>query len=302
MSAQDAIALITGVLGLAMLIKPGINWLSKKKLSVRDTIINVVSVAVAILLISAVAWGPNLIVTIFATKSPTPTSRSPHLGITLSPNPTIIALSPGGQSPSPTVAASIPTATPTPTPYYQANWSQGLDNWSPATDATDWSSNDGMLVANGQENNAWIFAPQQIQFASYTLTVKIRWEKYTNAGGPSFGVVVRYIAGSGGYVCGTGDVNTPYHYFLALGSMRNGHPSINHDLNSSPPPPTPVDQQWHTYRVDVQENNMTLSVDGNVIFSDISDSTYSDSGIGQVGLYASAAIIDAEDFVVSPLE
>lgn len=194
-------------------------------------------------------------------------------------------------------ATPAPSASPTsaPTYYYRADWLQGAGDWSLAP-GWSWSGTDGgMLVANGRENDSWIFPAAHIQNPDYTLQVKIRRLSYTNVGGPSFGVVVRYTNNTGGYVCGVGKAILPEHYFLALGTAHNGSPMIVRDLARQP---MTVDQQWHVYRLDVQGNHMTLSVDGSFIAS-VTDSTYANPG--QVGLYASAAVIDVEDFVVLPL-
>ncbi|MGH2511023.1 MAG: family 16 glycoside hydrolase, partial [Ktedonobacteraceae bacterium] len=183
----------------------------------------------------------------------------------------------------------------TPTYYYQANWSQGPGDWSLASHWS-WSNADGgMLMTDGRENNSWIFPSTQLPSADYTLQVKIRRLSYTNVGGPSFGAIVRYTSSTGGYVGGVGIAIQPEHYFLALGLGHNGQPAIAHDLTRKS---MTVDQQWHSYRIDVQGKHITLSVDGSVVTS-VTDSTYTSAG--QIGLYASAAVIDVEDFVVLPL-
>lgn len=271
---SQAVPLIT-LLGIALLGVAGgiagfvLTYQSGKKVIM--IICMTVEFVVLLILIGAV--------TLAAFANPAATA---HQTLNVRPTPTLT------RSTSPT-----PTASPL---YYQADWSRGPGDWVLASHWS-WSNanGSGMLVTDGQESNSWIFPATHLQNADYTLQVAIRRQSYTNVGGPSFGIAVHYAANTGSYVCGVGNAIQPEHYFLALATGHNGQIAINHDLTRKS---VNLDQQWHIYRIDVQGQRMTLSVDGSFVMS-VTDATY--TGLGQIGLYASAAIINIKDLVVRPL-
>jgi hypothetical protein len=188
---------------------------------------------------------------------------------------------------------------------YKADWSKGMDGW---VQSGGWSSVNGMLVNDGQDYNndghptasAPLF-PQDIP--NYSVQVDMRLDRYTDEGGISglagFGVVVRWSQDqNGGYkigVCASAGIyscgNADHELLLSDGSFFQSAP-VRQVLFR------PAYGTWHTYRIDVQGNTITVWVDGGMIFQATDDKYLS---AGTVGLWSDRSQISVRNFTITAL-
>jgi hypothetical protein len=214
------------------------------------------------------------------------------------------------------VPSPTPTPTPTPTPppepkIYRADWSSGMGGW---TATNDWHIVNGMLVNDGtqhaSEGNPTAFAPYPPQdIANYSVQAEIRLDKYTDAGdygADSFGIAVRYSDSNGGYKlgacasapgyslvtpCDASDFAVSYVLILSDGDFSN-------DTPVKKVPFQPGSGNWHTYRIDVQGNTITVWIDGSMVFQVTDDKFLS---AGQVGLWSDRCQISIRSFTITAL-
>jgi 3-keto-disaccharide hydrolase len=210
--------------------------------------------------------------------------------------------------PAPT---TIPTPTPTPEPrLYRADWSNGLGGWM-ASDNT-WHAINGILVNDGNQQdynvdgNPTIIAPYPpADIANYSVQADIRLDRYTDEGQggvATFGIVVRYSDGSGGYKFGSctvagllvdcnGSDSPDYELLLSDGEFYHDAPIIK-------VPFRPNYAVWHTYRIDVQGNTLTAWLDGQKVFQGTNDKYLS---AGQVGLWSYRCQLSIRSFTITAL-
>lgn len=200
--------------------------------------------------------------------------------------------------PSPT-----PTPTPTPTPepkkgdtLYQANWSSGMNGW---IGSNDWHVVSGMLVNDGTQyetdGNPTIIAPYLPSSADYAVIADIQLVRYSDEGSISglddFGIVVRSPEGGGGYsfiVCASAG-------FQSCG--KNDDEVLLSDGNAAPIDEMQYHPQskWHTYRIEVKGDTITVLIDGGTVFQD-TDNKYLDAG--RIGLWSNDSQISIRSFKV----
>lgn len=169
---------------------------------------------------------------------------------------------------------------PQPNILYQANWSSGMNGWS----GPGWKSVAGMLVSDGS-NGAPILAPYQPTTPNYAIEVEARADSGCSNG--SYFTMVARDAQSGFYsaeVCGGG--------IYAVDASGNSNQIAT--LNNPPDP----GHGWHTYRLEVKDNRVTLLYDGSALAS-ATDNRYLDAG--QVGLQASGMQVSVRSFKVIAL-
>jgi hypothetical protein len=188
--------------------------------------------------------------------------------------------------PSPT-ATLMPTATIPPragTVLYSANWSSGVDGWS---GGTEWKWVNGMLVNDGSDDNtnADIGAPYTIPTANYAVVASIQMTKPFTVGGVSvFGLVAR-AQGDTGYQAGV----YPYGQITELTKDFQFYPFTGTPQDSSYmlaqiPWGSETDHAWHTFRLEVTGNTLSLSIDGNKVLT-ATDNSYLDAGYAGIWCY-----------------
>jgi len=204
-------------------------------------------------------------------------------------------------------ATTVPTATPAPSPtpqpkpgevMYQADWTTGMNGWS---GSKDWKYVSGMIVDDGSvsqpSKDTWIVSPYQPKTADYALEVEIQTiapkcgKQY---GADDFGIIARATndgAIVGGYHCAAGPFRgSPPG---GLGIAATPYFTLQTDTQAYP-----QDAEWHTYRLEIKGNTMTLLLDGTKRIT-VADNTYLVSG--KVGLFSNGAQISVRSFKVIAL-
>jgi hypothetical protein len=178
------------------------------------------------------------------------------------------------------------------TVLYQADWSKGMDGWA---GSSDWKvdAHKAMLLNDGTVNcpsqaGPTIVAPYQVKIADYAVEATIQILRYTSYECPSFGLSVRGTAqpdGWKGYMAGA-DL---YQGQLFVGTSYN---------NRVATAPFSADTSWHTYRVEVKDNEIKVLLDGSTVIDTLDNNYLSGE---QVGLWCYATQIQVSSFVVSTL-
>jgi hypothetical protein len=172
----------------------------------------------------------------------------------------------------------------------------GFEDWS-LTATPDWQRLKGMLLNDGTRGApsfAPIIAPYSPESADYAVEAEIRVIR----DGHSFGVVVR-ARDNRGYAVGVGqnlmrrtpnicylDGSTSWHYRSGCIDPREEVPVFN---------PSP---DWHTYRIEVNGNVITLLIDGKFMTC-VADNKFLSAG--SVGLWSSGYQLEVRNFRVIAL-
>jgi hypothetical protein len=167
-----------------------------------------------------------------------------------------------------------PTIAPSPTPecnpgcvLYEANWQEGNGGWALST---EWQALNGMLISKGDPyEHSMIYAPASLDnISDYAVEAKIQVLKTTNQYQSNFGVGSR-VTNAGGIwgvmsyqYCGNGA-----NALLAAGDQGCGA------LRT----PFEVDNNEHTYRLEVKGNTMKFYIDGGLVL-DGKDNRFLDGG------------------------
>jgi len=219
--------------------------------------------------------------------------------------PYISSIPPAAQK----TATSLPTQTelpPTPTSppiqttdqLYHANWSIDADQWSIAP-YWHWSNEDGgvLTTAPTVANNA-IFAPYTLTSKTYKVeaTIKLLGFSSNSGAGRAYGIIVKKAL-QNGYVCGVGIHTLPEHFFLGELAVFSAYPPYRIPSDLDPKldkqPVTINNGDWHTYRVEVTDSNMTFFLDG-IQIDQVGIS--SPPATEQVGIYVDNAAIQIKSF------
>lgn len=213
-----------------------------------------------------------------------------------------------------TLQVQMPTTSSTPTSnldaellLYEADWSQGMDGWK---ETGGWKFAAGMLLSDGSDDNSsqLIVAPYRPDGINYVVEAEIQWVSANlNSGShcedPSFGIVTR-ADGQGAYWSG---VHLHYNesFFgtseplikARIGDQRE----LTHcgfDVPIAEQEEYLLDREWHTYRVEVRGNTITLLVDGSVVLETLDNRHLAP---GQIGLWSVLAQISVRSFKVYSL-
>jgi hypothetical protein len=213
----------------------------------------------------------------------TPLPANPQPGITDAPSSTI----------SPTFTP-IPLTTPTLTVKpeeilpYQADWLQGFNGW--AGDES-WKTVNGMLVNDGSAFPGSIIAPYKPGrhgVKDYAVEAEIQV-----IGDParSFGIIVRssYYAGYLGYT--GGGIFTEEHLSAQIAIDCCGGNILNKSNFG-------MNNEWHTYRVEVSGNEVRLLIDGSE-YVHVTDNRFLEGG--EVGLWSDRIQIQVRTFKIEEL-
>jgi hypothetical protein len=184
----------------------------------------------------------------------------------------------------------LPTFTAVATPsvqeevvLYQADWSNGLNGWP---SGFGWSALGGMLVNDGSNRDrppwkhTWVTAPYEPSTTDYAVEAEIQVIRVEGNCG-SYGVTVRSGYQVGVVICGSPGVTIIGQDVGELGTQ-----------SFSP------GTDWHTYRAEVQGNEIKAIVDG-VVLLRVADNRHLLSG--EVGLWVDTTQLNVRAFKVTGL-
>lgn len=241
-----------------------------------------------------------IFISIFPSTSGTAASGRNQPGNT--PTPTLALQQGTTVTPVQTTPTFIPSPTPSPTPtvcplpclLYQANWSNGANDWS---GSAYWKFFNGMLINDGTDNLCegfsieyppTLYSPFQPEVADYAIEIRVQIVRQTHnncSDNGFFGVGGRLASSNGGWtgyqmVVGQGSENiTDYNSRLATGNLDPGN-------------------SWHTYRFELKGTDLKLKIDGALIL-ETSDAKYLYPG--QLGIWSSALYLTISSYKVIAL-
>ena len=193
---------------------------------------------------------------------------------------TLGACSAGASSttvPPQTTITSARQSSPTPTPLpagtmlYQADWSHGLLGW---TGAHGWKVVQGKLESD-TSGSASFTIPYRLSVSDYAIEFRLQIVRSMPPYGGYYEVVAPKLPGKDGYHAGVLDLKAP-------GQRPFGdHPQSQVYLDpysdvaqgSGMPQDYEPGSRWHTYRVEVRGNEVSLLDDGTQIGSTSSQQT-----------------------------
>jgi hypothetical protein len=201
-------------------------------------------------------------------------------------------------------ASSTPVPTPMPTPTkdtsagFRADWSSGMDGWA---GVAQWKTIPGLLVSDGTSHlsPAWAsrgsdsVQPSQVPpGANYAVESRLQIVDPTS-NGCYVDIQIR------GATEGQGADRHGYALGFQQGTgafVGRFFPQVNWTIvkqtSFSP------GSDWHVYRAEVLQNQLTLKVDGSTVLQAV-DNTFLDAG--QVGLGNGNCQVQVSSFVVTPL-
>ncbi len=201
---------------------------------------------------------------------------------------TIAALQSATDVPSPSPESSPspePSPSPSPTPaetrYYGVPDDEGFDAWA-ASLPPGWTVTDGLLVADGSVFQGYVQPPRTVDRDNYAIEAEIRIVEEP-ACAANFGLLVRgsesgFYAGGVEWVCGAGS------------SIRAW--ALNNVLTQEG---RSIDQEWHTYRIAVNGDQITVSVDGVQVLQ-ATDASFPTGG--QIALWSNGVMLEVRSFKV----
>ena len=166
---------------------------------------------------------------------------------------------------------------------YQAGWSHGLNGWSGA----GWKSVGGLLVADGSSGQIPILAPYRPGTPNYVVEAQVPVDQ--DGGGCSYFRLVAHLTRNGGY----GPVGRGCNSDGMIMEIDGSGSWLSTIATASSAPKS--DHDWHTWRLEVNANQISFSFDGSVLSSTI-DNRFLDPG--RVGLVASGDQISVRSFRV----
>jgi len=166
----------------------------------------------------------------------------------------------------------------------------GFEAWSLTP---DWKHLNGVLLNDGTGGNfAPIFAPYRPNSADYVVEAQIR--SLTNASN-SFGVVVRADGGKG-YATGVGGGwggTTNICYLSGWWGTNDMGGCVGKGQAFDP------GSEWHTYRVEIKGNTITLFID-NAVMTRVTDNRFLSAGA--VGLWSNRYQLEVRNFRVMAVD
>ena len=167
----------------------------------------------------------------------------------------------------PQSTAPLPVQHPSPTPtnpppgivLYQADWSHGFKGWQ---GTSGWKIVQGQLETDASGSGVFTI-PYKPLVPNYVLEIRVQVVRLSKPIGGYFFITAPRLPGKDGYTAGVTN-------FVGSATRPNGsHPAAQVFLASSaaPVPGTgrPIDYEpgsaWHTYRVEVMDNQVSLLAD-----------------------------------------
>ncbi len=200
---------------------------------------------------------------------------------------------------SETVSAQpTPTRLPSGTLLYQADWLHGLSGWQ---GTQGWKVVQGQLEADAN-GPATITIPYKPQVTDYAIEVRIQVVRLLRPLGGYFTLFASNQPGKDGYQAGVNNLEG------ATSRPNGAHPQaqVFIDPISSMPLTSfrPVDYEpgfkLHTYRVEIQENQVSYFIDGTLIATVSSTQTSSLSN-APIGLGCSLVVLRVSSFRIIAL-
>jgi hypothetical protein len=204
----------------------------------------------------------------------------------------------GNTTPGSSATATNVTNTFTPTPtgrlLYQADWSQGLDGWQ---GSPQWKPvGDGSLGSDGSDRSNYnIWAPFHPSTQNYAVVAQIQFAHSFSPSGEGdyeFDIIVRGDGNQGGYkvgissVGGTGGFTQAYSCgkafivaFIDLLSARSPSECLTYAQYQ-------MDNDVHTYRVEVKYDTITLFIDNQQIVQTTNNRYLAPGEVGLRSLYS----------------
>lgn len=213
---------------------------------------------------------------------------------------TVLVTALGG---APAVASPPAPGTESTLPF-RADWSRGLSGWG---GSDDWSAAGGMLVSDGSGygERASMIAPLELGAGDgIAIEAEIRLDRYADegrfGGRASFGVAARVQKNGEGY--GAGHCYSLGRYVPICAGGRHGeHRSVLWTAGSA----DVIDfgafrpgDGWHTYRLELRGNRLTLLIDGAVAAGG-QDNRYLMGS--RVGLWSNRTAISVRSFTVTSI-
>jgi hypothetical protein len=176
------------------------------------------------------------------------------------------------------------------TVLYQADWSKGLDGWS---STGGWQAVQGQLQGDSLEES-FILAPYKPTTANYAVEARIQVVHLLRAHGGSLSLFAKQGRGTAGFQAGVAALMGPGPRTFGSNPQLQiyaepGGPSNFYVSDYDP------QTQWHTYRVEVQDDSATLVVDGIAITTINSEQPYS---TGPLGISSGLVLLRVSSFRV----
>lgn len=192
----------------------------------------------------------------------------------------LVACSAGASStavPSQTTTPVSKSASPTPTPLpagtvlYQADWSHGLTG-GPGTHG--WKVVQGQLESD-TGGSARFTIPYQLSVTDYAVEFRLQVVRSVPPYGGYYEIIAPKLPGKDGYHAGVSDLKAPGPH--PFGLHPQSHVFLDPYGDTAQGSGIPQDYEpgsgWHTYRVEVRDNEASLLDDGTQIGSASSQKT-----------------------------
>lgn len=172
-------------------------------------------------------------------------------------------------SPTPTVAVTPTPTVPAGTVLFQANWSHGLSGWS---GTQGWTVVQGQIeVTSG--SSATLAIPYEPVVSNYAIEIRLQVVRLLQDHGGDFVFAAPKQAGKDGYQAGVLDLKKPGPFGSHPQAQATIDPSSDMPLGCCHPIDYEPGYDWHTYRLEVQDNAVRLLDNGTQIAGANSSST-----------------------------
>jgi hypothetical protein len=202
-------------------------------------------------------------------------------------------LPPLGTSSPDVVPTTVPsTSLPEPSLPYVADWSLGFNGWA---GSQSWKTVNGIIVNDGTEFGSIMapLKPGREGVANYLVEAEI--QVIGEGRDSSFGIVVRsnYYAG---YIFSTGGGLFYVDHHSAVISVNECPTCYSSEILAESN--FGIENEWHTYRVEVFGNELRLLIDGRE-FVHVTDNRFLEGG--DVGLWSFNTQIQVRNFRVEAI-
>lgn len=176
---------------------------------------------------------------------------------------------------------------------YQADWSSDMAGW---VGSSDWSHTDSMLTNDGSPGDLdrRIMAPCEPPTKDYTLEAQIQLvdpKCVFGRGRKEFGLIARATEQGGG-VLGGFDCDK-----VKVASTQY-NPSFALDRETLRSEPFTPGGGWHTYRLEVQSDQVRFFVDGGLVFNQATNRNLNGT---KVGMFSHGAQTNVRSFKIERL-
>lgn len=155
-----------------------------------------------------------------------------------------------------------PTSLPAGTVLYQADWSHGLTGWS----GRGWKVAQGQLLSDSS-GTATFTIPYRPVVSDYAIEIRVQMIRSVPPYGGYYEIIAPKSPGRDGYQAGILDLKTPGP--RPFGDHPQAQAFLVPSSDMSPGSGIPQDyepgSEWHTYRVEVRDNEVRLLDNGTQI-------------------------------------